>query len=221
MISAIVPSYKNPDSLNICLRSFIDNVSLNTSELICIIDGHSDIYDNIIKYYKQYNNIYFIINSDNQGMSFSINTGAAYANNSWLLVLNDDNVFPKNWDGILSQYKYENFVISPNQIERKASIFNFVEYDFGDVDHFRYDEFIEKEPQFRIDTNNKLTNDGEIFPFMISKKIFMACGGFDITYPSPFICDWDFFLKLELLGIQFARTRELNFYHFGSVYKKL
>jgi hypothetical protein len=48
----------------------------------------------------------------------------------------------------------------------------------------------------------------------------MASGGFDTIYDSPFICDWDFFLKLELIGLNFLRSRKLNFYHFGSMATK-
>jgi hypothetical protein len=151
-------------------------------------------------------------------MPFSINIGVYYANNSHILVVNDDNVFPKEWDKILSKYNYNNFIISPNQIEANPSIFNFIQYDFGDIDSFRYEEFISKEPEFR--NSSEPSNDGEIFPFCMSKKLFMASGGFDIIYPSPFVCDWDFFLKLELLGLRFARTREINFYHFGSIATK-
>ena len=44
----------------------------------------------------------------------------------------------------------------------------------------------------------------------------MAVGGFDLIYPSPFICDWDFFLKLELIGCIFKMTFNTHFYHFGS-----
>ena len=45
-------------------------------------------------------------------------------------------------------------------------------------------------------------------------------GGFDTLYKSPFICDWDFFLKLELAGCKFTRTHSQHFYHFGSTATK-
>ena len=44
----------------------------------------------------------------------------------------------------------------------------------------------------------------------------MAVGGFDLIYPSPFICDWDFFLEVELIGCKFSMTHGTHFYHFGS-----
>ena len=46
--------------------------------------------------------------------------------------------------------------------------------------------------------------------------IDMAVGGFDVMYQSPFICDWDFFLKLDLMGLGFTRTHNAHLYHFGS-----
>ena len=47
-------------------------------------------------------------------------------------------------------------------------------------------------------------------------KYYMAVGGCDLIYPSPFVCDWDFFLKLELIGCIFKMTFNSHFYHFGS-----
>ena len=48
----------------------------------------------------------------------------------------------------------------------------------------------------------------------------MIVGGFDTMYQSPFICDWDFFLKLDLNKINFYRTHSGHFYHFGSAATK-
>ena len=48
----------------------------------------------------------------------------------------------------------------------------------------------------------------------------MIVGGFDTLYQSPFICDWDFFLKLDLNGLKFVRTHKSHFYHFGSTATK-
>ena len=57
--------------------------------------------------------------------------------------------------------------------------------------------------EFQIRNKNKITPDGGIFPFAMWKKDYMIVGGFDTLYQSPFICDWDFFLKLDLNKISF------------------
>jgi len=216
-ISCVVPSYKNPKCLEIVIKSFLDT-SNNDNELVCVIDGFSDMYQELFDKYKEHEYIKFLVNPQNRNMPYSINIGVYTALNEYILVINDDNVFPKAWDIVLSKLSNENHVISPNQIERTGpSIFNFEIHDFGDPDNFRYTEFLEQEPSYRKD---EVTQDGELFPFYMSKKKFMASGGFDLIYPSPFVCDWDFFLKLELLGLEFYRARNINFYHFGSIATK-
>jgi len=216
-ISCIVPSYKNPKCLEIVIQSFLDT-SNNENELLCVIDGFPNLYEKLFEKYKEHEHVKFLINPQNRNMPYSINVGVYTALNEYVLVINDDNVFPKAWDIVLSKLSNENHVISPNQIERHGpGIFNFEVCDFGDPDNFKYTEFLEQEPSYRKET---LTEDGEIFPFYMSKKKFMISGGFDLLYPSPFVCDWDFFLRLELLGLEFYRTRGINFYHFGSIATK-
>ena len=112
----------------------------------------------------------------------------------------------------------DKFIITPRQIEPTGpSIFDFDIKDFGtDAKSFDYDSFCEYEMSIKEDSYNRFKNSGEIFPFMMKKKYYMAVGGFDLIYPSPFICDWDFFLKLELISCIFKMTFSTHFYHFGS-----
>jgi len=80
------------------------------------------------------------------------------------------------------------------------------------------EKFIDEERRLSV---NKKTPDGNIFPFLINKKWYMAVGGFDTFYNSPNMCDWDFFAKLELIPVLTrARTHFLHSYHFGSVATK-
>jgi glycosyltransferase involved in cell wall biosynthesis len=214
MISVIIPSYRNPKCLDICLNSALENQH-GENEIICILDGYVEESQHIVKKYKD--RVGFVPNPTNQGMQHSLNVGVWNATNEYILIVNDDNVFPKDWDVILETDQKPNLIITPNQIERGPSIFNFEIGDFGGVEDFNLEEFTDSEPQYR---KQDMTNDGEIFPFYMSKTDYMMVGGFDTIYGSPFICDWDFFLKLELAGKEFVRSRKLNFYHFGSVATK-
>lgn len=214
MISVIIPSYRNPKCLDICLKSALENQTYQ-NEIIVVIDGFVQESQHIIDEYR--NRVSFIPVDQNSGMQYALNVGTYNATNEWVLIVNDDNVFPKDWDTILEKDFEDKLVITPNQIERTPSIFNFVTLNFGGVDNFDFEKYTIEEQNHREDI---LTNDGEIFPFVMQKKYYMAVGGFDTIYDSPFICDWDFFLKLELVGIQFKRSRKLNFYHFGSMSTK-
>lgn len=214
MISTIIPTYRNPRCLDICLHSALTNQK-GPNEIIVVIDGYVEESTHIVEKYK--GRVKFLPLSENRGMQHALNIGVFNASNEWILIVNDDNVFPVGWDNILTHLKKDRHVISPNQIERKPSIFNFIVDDFGGVDDFRFEEFNKKEPTYRKSWN---TDDGEIFPFFMQKKYYMSVGGFDEWYPSPFICDWDAFLKMELIGLTFIGTKQLAFYHFGSMATK-
>lgn len=231
-ISVIIPTFRNPKCLDICLKSLIEN-QVQENEIIVVVDGFTEESEQVI--FKYHDKIKVIMSQDNQGMQTSLNYGVYNASNDLLLIINDDNVACANWDEIINEDliyldktpdygkldKNTPKILTINQIEPVGpSIFNFYIKDFGkNPDEFRYKEFIDYSKKLNKD-KTEFTRDGGIFPFVISKKHYMGVGGFDTLYPSPFICDWDFFLKLELMNADFFRTTNLNFYHFGSMATK-
>ena len=216
MISVVIPTYKSPEYLDWCLHSCIEGQTLDTNEIIVIVDGHYEMSESVVKKYE--GKIKVIDLGTNKGMCYALNTGMWYVKNDLFLIVNDDNVFPDEWDKKLLKDCERwggKFVLTPRQIEPTGpSIFDFHIKDFGtDAKQFKYEDFVEYE---KLISESKLTENGEIFPFLMHKKYYMAVGGFDLIYPSPFICDWDFFLKLELIGCDFRMTHGTHFYHFGS-----
>jgi glycosyltransferase involved in cell wall biosynthesis len=216
MISLIIPTYRNHEYLDICLKSAIEN-QVNNNEIVVAVDGFINESQYILDKYKQHISVLDL--GDNQGMQTALNLAVMNANNKIICIINDDNVLSKDWDIIIEKEFKTDSVLTINQIEPTGpGIFNFPVKDFGKKpSEFNYEEFIKYEPTIR---ENKLTLDGGIFPFVISKKNYMIVGGFDTIYQSPFICDWDFFLKLDLNGVSFTRTHNLHFYHFGSAATK-
>ena len=216
MISVIIPTYRNPEYLDICLKSAIEQQH-NNNEIIVAVDGFYDESKDILDKYKDDINILDL--GENQGMQSALNLAVMNANNEIIFVVNDDNVFCKYWDGAILKDLKEKNVLTLNQIEPTGpGIFNFPVKDFGkNPKEFNYKEFIKYEHELKKEI---LTLDGGIFPFAMYKKYYMAAGGFDTMYQSPFICDWDFFLKLDLMGLGFTRTHKAHLYHFGSTATK-
>lgn len=212
MISLIIPTYRNPEYLELCLRSAIEN-QVNKNQIIVAVDGYVEESMAVLEKYTHHINV--LPFEQNVGMQAALNFAVMNATNEILCIINDDNVLCKDWDVIIEKNYHPHSCITINQIEPKGpSIFNFEIKDFGTTpSEFKYDEFIEYEQSIRKDT---FTLDGGIFPFVLSKKNYMIVNGFDPLYQSPFICDWDFFLKLDLNGIGFVRLHDANFYHFGS-----
>jgi|TARA_R110002012_G_scaffold56821_1_gene146027 hypothetical protein len=212
MISVIIPTYRNSEYLDICLQSAIEQQD-NKNEIIVAVDGYYDESKDILEKYKD--NISVLDLGHNQGMQQALNLGVINATNEKIFILNDDNVFCKGWDTVIEKSLNKNSVLTLNQIEPTGpGIFDFPVKDFGrNPKEFDYKGFIKYEESIKQD---KLTLNGGIFPFAMYKKDYMIVGGFDVMYQSPFICDWDFFLKLDLNGIGFTRTHEAHLYHFGS-----
>jgi glycosyltransferase involved in cell wall biosynthesis len=213
MISVIIPTYRNPKYLDLCLKSLVDG-QVNKNQIIVVLDGYAEESLSVLTKYKE---IDILDLESNQGMQAAINVGVWNAESEKVLIINDDNVFPKNWDVRIEEHYHPNTIITVNQIEPTGpSMFNFPIVDCGQtVETFDYNKFLEVEAQLSV---NSLTKDGNIFPFLINKRWFMAVGGFDTWYNSPHICDWDFALKLQLIPtIGYARIHNVHLYHFGSV----
>jgi glycosyltransferase involved in cell wall biosynthesis len=216
MISVIIPSYRNPKYLDLCLDSLVSGQT-NANEIIVILDGYVEENTEVIQKYPSVSWLHF---EENKGFQSAINYGVWNSSSEKIFVINDDNVFPKNWDVRIEEQYDPDVVITVNQIEPTGpGMFNFPVVDCGHtVETFDMDKFVEAD---KVLSKDLVTPDGNIFPFLINKKWFMAVGGFDTFYNSPNLCDWDFFLKLELIpDVSFKRIHRTHVYHFGSVSTK-
>jgi glycosyltransferase involved in cell wall biosynthesis len=212
MISTIIPTYKSPEALEICLKSAIENQKFS-NQIIVVVDGFYNINKEVLEKYKDAIDILNL--EENVGLSKATNIGVYNSKFDRILVVNDDNVFPTDWDDkLLSNYK-EDRVISPNQIEPNESIFDeFVIKSFGPPEDFNLKDFNEYEKQLSSDT---ITGKGSTLPFFMNKQYYLVLGGWDEGYPGAWTVDWDFFHKCDLAGLEMIRTFNCHFYHFVSV----
>jgi len=213
MLSLIIPTYKEPEALDLTLQSAIDG-QVNKNQIIVVVDGFYDINKHILKKYADSIDILNLEN--NVGMIKAMNLGTYNASYDLILHAQDDNVFSKNWDVNLENHYQPNYVLSVNQIEPTPSMFpQFIIKDLGrDVNTFDINKFWEFEQSI---AKNEVKEDGSTFPFLISKKDYLKVGGFDETYPGPWVVDWEFFMKCNINGLKLMRTYQTNFYHFVSL----
>ena len=213
MISVIIPTYKEPEALDICLKSAITGQK-NKNQIIVVVDGFFDLNKEVLEKWAKHIDVLNI--EENVGLIRAMNLGVYNAEFDKVLMVNDDNVFPEAWDqDLLEQYK-PGSVLTPNQIEPTPSMFKqFHIKDLGrDPKTFNINDFWEYE--FGI-AEDKLEETGSTFPFLIAKTDYLRVGGLDETYPGAWVVDWDFFLKCELSGMKMLRTYACNFYHFVSL----
>jgi glycosyltransferase involved in cell wall biosynthesis len=214
-ISVIICTYREPEALDLCLKSCIEGCSnLNDVEIILVVDGYYNENSSVITKYKD--DISVLNLEQNVGMIKAMNLGTYNASNDLVFHVQDDNVFPKNWDKrLLDNYK-SGTVLTPNQIEPYQSIFSqFNIQDLGrDPKTFNLENLWGYEEGL---IQNNRNETGSTFPFLISKMDYLKVGGFDETYPSPWVVDCEFFMKCKLIGLKMIRTYNIHFYHFVSL----
>ena len=73
MISLIIPTYRNPEYLDICLKAAIEN-QVNKNEIIVSVDGYIEESQHILDKYKD--DIQVLDLGENQGMQTALNLAA-------------------------------------------------------------------------------------------------------------------------------------------------
>lgn len=214
MISVIIPTYKNPALLNLCLESAIKGQQ-NKNQIIVVVDGHYDINKDVLDRWK--NSIDILNLEHNIGLCRGTNLGVYNARYDKILIVNDDNVFPRFWDTTLEDDWVSNSVITPNQIEPYPSIFKqFHIKDLGRVvSEFNLETFWLYD--YHYASGDKTEESGSTLPIFMSKIDYLRLGGWDENYEQGMVADWDFFLKCQLSGLKMIRTWNCHFYHFASV----
>ena len=214
MISVIIPTYKNPEMLDLCLESAIKGQT-KENQIIVVVDGFYDLNKEVLE--KWEDSIEVLNLGENVGLCRGTNLGVYNAQYEDILIVNDDNVFPHQWNLKLEHWKLQdNQMIVPNQIEPNPSIFpQFHIKDFGsDVELFNLDDFISYENAISKD---KMDIAGSTLPIYMKKLDYIRIGGWDENYELGMVADWDFFLKCNLSGISSSRVYNCHFYHFASV----
>jgi glycosyltransferase involved in cell wall biosynthesis len=213
MISVIIPTYKEPEVLDVCLKSAINGQRYN-NQIIVVVDGFYDLNSEVIEKYK--GKIEVLDLQENVGLCRATNLGVYNARFDKILIVNDDNVFPEAWDQVLLEQYIQGSVLTPNQIEPIPSMFRqFHIKNLGrDPKTFNINDFWEYD--FKI-AEDKLEGTGSTLPIFMSKTDYLRVGGWDESYPGAWVVDWDFFLKCELSEMTMLRTYACNFYHFVSV----
>jgi GT2 family glycosyltransferase len=212
-ISVIIPTYKSPETLDLCLTSCIQGQGQD-NQIIVVVDGFYDLNKEVLEKYKD--SIEILNLEENVGLCRATNLGVYNASNELILIVNDDNVFSLSWDIELLKDYVPNSVISPNQIEPTPSMFKqFHIRDCGrDPKTFSLENYWKYEEPLRGLFSDET---GSTLPIFMSKVDYLRVGGWDENYEQGMVADWDFFLKCRLSGMKMLRTYNCHFYHFASV----
>ena len=213
MISVIIPTYKSPEMLDLCLRSCIEGQQ-NKNQIIVVVDGFYDLNKEVLEKWTEYINILNL--EENVGLCRGTNLGVYNAQHDKILIVNDDNIFPLDWDVELLKNYTPNSVISPNQIEPTPSIFK--QFHIRDCGHDPKTFILENYWKYEEPLRGLFSDEtGSTLPIFMSKIDYLKVGGWDENYEQGMVADCDFFLKCRLANLKMLRTYNCHFYHFASI----
>jgi len=210
MISVIIPTYKSPEYLDLCLESIFKTQTYD-NQIIVVVDGFLDLNKPVLDKYPK---VHVLDLGTNQGLSVGTNWGVYNSQFEDILIVNDDNIFCRNWDVNLIDKAQDGFVWAVNQIEPNPSMFH--QFDIKDLgknpEEFNLNKFLDYADSKNVD---KVEMNGSTLPIFMKRTDYLTVGGWDIMYPSPHVVDWDFFLKCSK-HFQLWRNYNVHFYHFAG-----
>lgn len=120
-LSIIIPVYNGEKTIEKCIKSVYETTEDFSFEVIVIDDGSTDNSRKILEKLKEDYNTLCVYHQKNQGVSVARNKGLEIAKGKWIVFLDADDYFEKNWGNTLKK-----------QFENKLSIVAFVdEPDFS------------------------------------------------------------------------------------------
>ena len=208
ILSIIMPVYKPLDIkyTELCVESL--RQSKDRHEIIIVVNPSTDV--------SAYGHIDadIIIGSEPQGQCHANNKGIELANNEWIMIVDNDIVFPKNWDKALEHVEND-MVLTLNSMEfnPRGTAPGFVLNDCGGIANFDREKF-EKDA---IEKSEERFMPGTTYPFIVEKKYLELIGGFDTEFdPWSSTCDTDIRYKFMLLGLDLKRYFGVSCYHFSQ-----
>lgn len=158
---------------------------------------------------------------EEQGQCRAVNAAVASTNTEWIMVTNDDMIYPPGWFEYVSSwdktfFNPDRLSISPILVEPTDGAPTFVKHFCGgaggDFDKQKFLDFVAN-----MDKNQKATRSGFNLPFIMKREFWDLIGGYDINYdPWSSNSDSDLEYKIKLAGGQSIQMTNWYIYHFSQ-----
>ena len=198
-------------ALKQCLKSLKETVpDIRTIVVINSVDGwDGDVNPNTILIAEQ-------------GQCKAVNAAVSTVDTPWVLVTNDDMIYPPGWWEKLTDFHGQDVqCVSPKLVEPRPGAPTFL-VEFcggagGDFDKQKFLDFVEQYDRSRNGGNRVFIGPGFNLPYLIKKEVWDTVGGYDVNYdPWGSNSDSDLEYKLKLAGVQMWQHHEALVYHFSQ-----
>ena len=189
-------------ALNICLDSLMETTP--SLKIIIVKNGQQDC------------NCRWDIRIKEQGQCKAVNAGVAITNTPWIMVSNDDMVYPPKWFGNLTENIEQLVCVSPILVEPRKGAPTFeIKFCGGAGGDFKKDEFFE----YAINRGrfSDPFRNGFNLPFLMRRELWNTVEGYDINLdPWSSNSDSDLLYKIRLTGVQPKQNMNCPVYHFSQ-----
>lgn len=222
LVSILIPTYKAADYLLCCVRSLVRSAARSDFEICIYGDGGGDASHAAMLKSKQICedagiacSIFY--NPKNLGNTSAVNGARKLAKGNWLLLVNDDMVFPANWYALVAADLNEKTVVSISCIEPNVGGHKpakcFVGQNLG-LDPLVFDfEILDKQNEQLFEN---VLEQGVNYPFLVETSEFDAVGAIDERFFGPYH-DPDLFLRFRNKNLKMVRTKKCWLYHFSGI----
>lgn len=151
-----------------------------------------------------------------QGQCKAVNAAVAMSGTPWVLVTNDDMIYPPGWFEKLTTHEIDREILclSPKLIEPRAGAPTFeVQFFGGAGGDFNKQAWVE----FAKNYEGRGVRTGFNLPFLIKRELWDTIGGYDINYdPWGSNGDSDLEYKIRLAGVQPYQNTNSIVYHYSQ-----
>ena len=204
-MTIIIPTMK--DNL-VYLKACVESIKkYSTQEHEIIVISNPEYYDIPIEGIKR-------LHTDRQGQCGAVNLGVKEATQEYILISDDDVIFPPNWEDMIEKAKEVEFMsgVFVENGSKGGVAAPFITKDYGNTpEDFNWEEW------GKVQGEDKWEN-GFGFPLICKKSFWERIEGYDENYdPWGSNCDSDLEYKVMLAGVMPKRWRGAPTYHFGQV----
>ncbi len=202
--SFIIPVYNRPDEVDELLASFQNLVTSQPFEIVIIEDGSTFDCEAVVKAYHEKLQISYF-SKENSGPGDSRNFGMKKAKGNYFIILDSDCILPPNYLQKVATYLKETYVDCYGGPDAAHHTFS----NLQKAINFAMTSFITTGGIRGGNTNIK-DFQPRSFNMGLSKKAFLASGGFGIIHPGE---DPDLSIRLNKLGFRTVLFPEAFVYH--------
>lgn len=209
-VTIVIPTLaneRNAYALKECLTSLFES-GFPKENIIVVYNGEFGI--NLDLYAK-------VMWIEDQGQCKAVNAAVATVNTPWIMVSNDDMIYPPDWfEKLTAHIQHSEGCVSPQLVEPRDGAPTFIKYFCGgvggDFDKQKFLNFAEKH-----NSEEAVLRSGFNLPFLLKKEIWDLVGGYNVNYdPWGSNSDSDLEYKLKLAGIQPLQDTGCLVYHFSN-----